>query len=154
MPKVLVFAIKGFSSKAFLNEFTLERGYYTIDSTMWALSIRIYSIDSIADLVDSQETLKPKKKSIISLDLYGNAEMRKLYVLAKKIFSSYIVNEEAALNIIEKTSSQFSKIISCWSTLCKTMSCRNKRTKELTGRNVTRRVERNCYLIGLPPSCH
>jgi hypothetical protein len=24
----------------------------------------------------------------------------------------------------------------------------------LTGRNVTRRVERNCYLIGLPPSCH
>ncbi|CEG67479.1 hypothetical protein RMATCC62417_03905 [Rhizopus microsporus] len=127
MPKVLIFAIKGFSSKAFLNEFTLERGYYTINSKMWAQTIRIYSLDSIADLVDYQETLKPivalvyflcsQEKSIISLDLCDDAEIRKLYVVANEIFSDYIVNEETvddfALDIINKTSSQFSKIISC-----------------------------------------
>lgn len=127
MPKVLVFAVKGFSSKAFLKEFTLEQGYYTIDTKMWAQDIRIYSIDSIANSVDSQSTLEPtialayflcsQEKSIISLDLCDDTEMRKLYVLANKIFSDHVINEETAddlaLDIINKTSSQFSKIISC-----------------------------------------
>lgn len=127
MPKVLVFAIKGFSSKAFLKEFTWERGYYTINSKMWAQTIRIYSVDSIADQVDDQETLKPivalayflcsQEKSIISLDLCDDAEVRKLSVLANEIFAAYTVNEQTAddlaLDIINKSSSQFSKIISC-----------------------------------------
>lgn len=127
MPKVIVFAIKGFSSKAFLRDFTLENGYYTFSSTMWAQTVRIYTIDSIAELVDENENLKPmaalvyflcsQEKSIISLDLCDDEEMKKLYSLANEIFTEHITIEESAsdlaLDVTEKTGSQFSKILSC-----------------------------------------
>lgn len=85
---------------------------------MWVQNIRIYSLDSIADLVDYQETLNSmvaliyflcsQEKSIMSLDLGDDAEIRKLYVLANEIFSNYIVNkataDDLALDIIKKTS--------------------------------------------------
>lgn len=126
---------------ALLNEFTLERGYYIIDSKMWGQTIRIYSVDSIADLFAYQETLKSivalayflcsQEKSMLSLDLCDDVKMRKLYVLAKETFSDYIVNEETAddfvLYIIKKTSSQFSKIISCAEPSNQSICCRSRR---------------------------
>ncbi|GAA5806102.1 hypothetical protein HPULCUR_011630 [Helicostylum pulchrum] len=120
MPKVIVFAIKGFSSKAYLSEFTLENGYYTLSTAMWAQTIRIYTIDSIADLINEQETLKPtvalsyflcsQEKSIISLDLCDDEEMKKLYSLTNEIFFDYVIIEDSARSlapdIIDKTGSQ------------------------------------------------
>jgi hypothetical protein len=110
-------------------------------SKMWAQTIRIYSVDSIADLFAYQETLKSivalayflcsQEKSMISLDLCDDVKMRKLYVLAKETFSDYIVNEETAddfvLYIIKKTSSQFSKIISCAESSNQSICCRSGR---------------------------
>jgi hypothetical protein len=110
-------------------------------SKMWAQTIRIYSVDSIADLFAYQETLKSivalayflcsQEKSMISLDLCDDVKMRKLYVLAKETFSDYIVNEETAddfvLYIIKKTSFQFSKIISCAESSNQSICCRSGR---------------------------
>lgn len=129
MPFVMVFVIKGFSSKSFVNEFVLNvDGYYTISTKLWAESLRIYTLDSIAENVTA-EKLNPiialayflcsQEKSIIGLELCDNPLIQKLYLLADKIF------EEAQMEKKKKSSSdivirslknaekQFEKILKC-----------------------------------------
>lgn len=124
MPKVVVFGIKGFSSKQFMKEFDLKDSYYTMETKIWAESLRIYCIDSIASEIDFEKPLSPmvalshflcsQEKSIISLDLCDDTEMRKLYILANKIFEKNHMEEvsatDIALDSLQKTENQFLKI--------------------------------------------
>ncbi|KAI7902434.1 uncharacterized protein BX663DRAFT_511034 [Cokeromyces recurvatus] len=127
MPFVMVFAIKGFSSKSFMNEFVLnEEGYYTISTNLWAKSLRIYTLDSIAENV-SIEKLNPiialayflcaQEKSIIGLELCDSVHLQKLYLLAYKIFEEAQMEQKSTTDIVigslKNAEKQFEKILKC-----------------------------------------
>ncbi|CEG83007.1 hypothetical protein RMATCC62417_16990 [Rhizopus microsporus] len=127
MPFVMVFAIKGFSSKSFMSEFILnDDGYYTISTKLWAKSLRIYTLDSIAEHV-TIEKLNPiialayflcaQEKSIIGLELCDNAHIQKLYMLADKIFEEAQMEKKSSSDIVIKSlknaEKQFEKILKC-----------------------------------------
>ncbi|RCH80911.1 hypothetical protein CU098_004768 [Rhizopus stolonifer] len=128
-PKVIVFAIKGFSSKAFMNEFIIKEGcpYFTTHGQFWAHSIQIYSLDSISSFVTEESTMKPivalgyflcsQQKSIMTLDESEDEELRKIYKIAYRSFLQYATIENSladlANDVLDKTNKQFEKIMNC-----------------------------------------
>jgi hypothetical protein len=95
MPLVMVFAIKGFSSKSLMNEFIFnDDGYYTISTKLWAQSLRIYTHDSIAEKIVTEKLtpiialayfLCAQERFILGLGLCDNIYLKKLYLLADNI---------------------------------------------------------------------
>lgn len=128
-PKVIVFVIKGFSSKALMNDFTIDEGYsyYTTHKQYWTHSIQFYSLDSISSFVTDESTMTPivalsyflcsQQKSIIALDESEDEELRKIYKIAYRSFLQYTTVENAltdlANDVLDKTNKQFEKIVNC-----------------------------------------
>ncbi|ORE11368.1 hypothetical protein BCV72DRAFT_326134, partial [Rhizopus microsporus var. microsporus] len=128
-PKVIVFAIKGFSNKALMNDFAREEGdlYYTTHKQYWAHSIQFYCLDSISSFINDESTMTPivalsyflysQQKSIMALDESEDEELRKIYKIAYRSFLQYATIEttlsDLANDALDKTSKQFEKIVNC-----------------------------------------
>ncbi|KAI8984206.1 hypothetical protein BDF20DRAFT_986131 [Mycotypha africana] len=128
-PKVIVFVIKGFSSKALMNDFAIEEGYpyYTTHKQYWAHFIQFYSLDSISSFVTDESTMTPiialsyflcsQQKSIMALDESEDEELRKIYKIAYRSFLQYATIEntltDLANDVLDKTNKQFEKIVNC-----------------------------------------
>ncbi|RCH81041.1 hypothetical protein CU098_006834 [Rhizopus stolonifer] len=128
-PVVMVFAIQGSSSKAFIEDNfnqSQNKAYYTSKKFLWAKACRFYSLDSIANVM-SENTMKPvvaltyflcnQKKSLFGLEKSEDPELRRIYQIAARSFEPYTTKEEENYNHImdtmKNTSSQFQKISKC-----------------------------------------
>ncbi|KAI9361025.1 hypothetical protein BD770DRAFT_471027 [Pilaira anomala] len=118
-PVVIVFAIKGFSSKAFMYEFKLEKDcpYHTTHGQFWAQSIQVYSLDSISSFVTTESAMKPivalsyflssRQKSIVTLDEFEDEELRKIYsVLQLKIAVCDVTDIVECVGLVTFSSTQ------------------------------------------------
>ncbi|KAI7903506.1 uncharacterized protein BX663DRAFT_485653 [Cokeromyces recurvatus] len=128
-PKVIVFAVKGFSSRSLLNDLIIEEScpYYTAHKQFWANSIHIYSLDSISSSIIDQSSMTPivalsyflcsQQKSIMALDENEDEELRKIYKIAYRSFLQYTTIENSLIDlandVLEKTNKQFEKIMKC-----------------------------------------
>lgn len=129
-PKVIVFAIKGYSSRTFMNKnFFIEENcsFFTGPTNLWASKLNIYTLDSIAPFVLCNEVMSPivalsyflcrQERSIMALDECSDINLRRIYQLANKCFNRYYCSEEGALDsekdVLERTNSQFEKILNC-----------------------------------------
>ncbi|KAI9010483.1 hypothetical protein CLU79DRAFT_456795 [Phycomyces nitens] len=101
-PVVMVFAIQGFSSKAFIKDNFNQpqnKSYYTSKKYLWAKTCRFYSLDTISADATSENTMKPvaaltyflcsQKKSLFGLEKSEDPELRRIYQIAARSFGPY-----------------------------------------------------------------
>ncbi|KAI9481359.1 MAG: hypothetical protein EXX96DRAFT_566411 [Benjaminiella poitrasii] len=135
----MVFAIRGFSSKAFVEDNfdqPKNKPYYTSKKYLWAKTCRFYSLDSISATLTSADYMKPvvaltyflcnQKKSLFGLERSEDPELRRMYQIAARSFEPYTKKEEEnydnIIDTMKNTSNQFKKIANCIDELKKNKS--------------------------------